>query len=178
MMIYMSDIDEEFLPLPHYSWAVRPSHLALDIEECATALYLSKGVVSVAAERLKVESLKLQRVINRSPRLVRLHAELVALLNDDVHKEVIAAFADDDSRRREWASAKVIGSKQFQSHPLAPNNQNNPQISIGGPTRIIISWDDGSVDNSPTDADGQSGKLIEGEIARRGSSDSGSDGDV
>ena len=34
-------------------------------------------------------ALKLQRVINRSPRLVRLHQELVALLNDDVHKEVI-----------------------------------------------------------------------------------------
>ena len=130
MMIYMSDIDEEFLPLPYYSWAVRPVHLALDIEECATALYLSRGVVSAAAERLKVESLKLQRVINRSPRLVRLHAELVALLNDDVHKEVIAAFADDDSRRREWASAKVIGSKQFQSHPLAPNTAIQPHLSI------------------------------------------------
>ena len=35
-------------------------------------------------------------------------------------------------------SKEVIGSKQFQSHPLAPNNQNNSQISIGGPTRIII----------------------------------------
>lgn len=136
MMIYMSDIDEEFLPLPHYSWAVRPSHLALDIEECATALYLSKGVVSVAAERLKVESLKLQRVINRSPRLVRLHAELVALLNDDVHKEVIAAFADDDSRRREWASAKVINSRQFQGHPLAPNAQGGQRFR----SRARLGW--------------------------------------
>ena len=142
MMIYMSDIDEEFLPLPHYSWAVRPVHLALDVEECATALYLSRGVVSAAAERLKVESLKLQRVINRSPRLIRLHAELVALLNDDVHKEVIAAFADDDSRRREWGAAKVINSRQFQGHPLAPNSNVSPTISLSasGAREITFRW--------------------------------------
>ena len=164
-MIYMSDIDEEFVPLPHYSWAVRPSHLALDIEECATALYLSRGVVSAAAERLKVESLKLQRVINRSPRLVRLHQELVALLNDDVHKEIIAAFADDDSRRREWGAAKVINSRQFQGHPLAPNSQNAPTISVDASSvrEIIFSWKapdspkmiDGSYTKDDDTADGQ-----------------------
>ena len=51
----------------------------MDIEEAATALYLHKGVVSDAAARLKIPELKLQRIIDRSPRLIRLHLELVAL---------------------------------------------------------------------------------------------------
>jgi hypothetical protein len=123
-------IEEEFLPLPYFPWAARPSHATLEVEECATALYLEAGVVSRAAGRLRVEPLRLQRAINRSGRLRKLHAELVALLNDKVHEEVIKAFGDDDSRRREWASSRVINSKQFQDHPLAPNNANAPQLSI------------------------------------------------
>ena len=49
MMIYMSDIDEEFVPLPalQLGGSAIPI-LRWTIEECATALYLSKGVVSVA----------------------------------------------------------------------------------------------------------------------------------
>ena len=146
MMIYMSDIDEEFLPLPYYGWAVRPVHLALDIEECATALYLADGVIGRAAERLKVEPLKLVRVISRSPRLTRLHAELAALLNDKVHEEYVKAFQSEDDRRREWASSKVSQTKGFQAHPLAPNSNLAPVVGGGSnsPTRIIISWEDSS----------------------------------
>ena len=87
-----SEIDQEFLPLPYYSWDRRPAHLALDIEEAATSLYLAEGVIGRAAERLKVEPLKLVRVISRSPRLTRLHAELASLLNDKVHEEYVKAF--------------------------------------------------------------------------------------
>ena len=123
-------IEEEFLPLPYFPWAARPSHAVLEVEECATALYLAGGEVSVAAEKLRVEPLRLQRAINRHERLRRLHAELVSLLNDRVLHEVRRAFDDDDSRRREWASAKVMNSRQFQDHPLAPANANAPQLSI------------------------------------------------
>ena len=139
-----SDLDAEFVPLPHYPWLIRPAHLPIDIEEAATALYLSEGLIGKAAERLKVEPLKLTRIISRSPRLVRLHAELTALLNDKVHEEYIRAFADEDSRRREWASSKVSQTKGFQVHPLAPNtNAGSPSQVVGGPaTRIIISWED------------------------------------
>ncbi len=142
-----SEIDQEFLPLPHYSWKQRPSHLPLEIEEAATALYLAEGVISRAAERLKVEPLKLVRVIARSPRLTRLHAELTSLLNDKVHEEYVRAFGDEDSRRREWAASKVANTKAFQAHPLAPNsNVANPLASLAaspnGPLRIVISWED------------------------------------
>jgi len=170
----MSDSNDEFLPLPYFPWEVRPSHIGIDVEEAATALYLAEGVVSVAAERLRVDSLRLQRAINRSPRLVRLHGELIALLNDKVHAEVIRAFKDDDSRRREWASSKVMSSRQFQSHPLAPNTQVIPSLSITQENNnITFVWrtEPLRVDSSPTDADGQSGKLIEAADEGRGSSD-------
>jgi hypothetical protein len=134
----------EFLPLPYYGWDRRPTHIPLDVDECATALYLENGVVERAAGRLKCEPLKLVRAINRSPRLQRLHAELVSLLNDKVHQEYLNAFQSEDDRRREWAAAKVANTKQFQSHPLAPN-ANSASVSIPSPAaaRIIISWDDG-----------------------------------
>ena len=151
-----SDLDAEFVPLPHYPWLIRPPHLPLDIEEVATALYLSEGLIGRAAERLKVEPLKVVRSIARSARLQRLHAELASLLNDKVHEEYIRAFKDEDSRRREWASAKVAQSKQFQAHPLAPStNVQQSALSTGGPTRIIISWEDPSpltIEHSPEES--------------------------
>jgi hypothetical protein len=151
-----SEIDQEFLPLPHYSWERRPAHLAIDIEEAATSLYLAEGVIGRAAERLKVEPLKLVRVISRSPRLQRLHAELAALLNDKVHEEYVKAFQSEDDRRREWASSKVSQTKGFQSHPLAPNSNlaPSPVVGSGGPMRIVISWEDSSgpvIDHQPGD---------------------------
>lgn len=136
----LGELDEEFRPLPYFSWSVRPTHLALEVEECATALYLSDGVIERAAERLRVSPLRLVRSITRSARLSRLHAELAALLNDKVHQEYIRAFADEDSRRREWASSKVAQSKQFQGHPLAPNAQNGAIAQLTGPTAITIHW--------------------------------------
>ena len=136
-----SDLEAEFAPLPYYPYEIRPPHVPIEVEEAATAIYLSKGIISDAAQRLRVESLKLTRFIQRHPRLVRLHAELVSLLNDDVHKEVLAALSDSDSRRREWGSGKVMNSRQFQGHPLSPNTQNAPTLSVGGPSKIIISWE-------------------------------------
>lgn len=137
-----SEIEQEFLPLPHYSWDRRPARLPVDIEEAATALYLAGGLIERAAERLKIEPLKLARIISRSPRLTRLHAELATLLNDKVHEEYIRAFASEDDRRREWASSKVSQSKQFQNHPLAPNSQVSPQLAMTGPQTITIHWGD------------------------------------
>ena len=140
-----SDLDAEFIPLPFYPWDKRPPHLPLDVEEVATALYLTQGLIGQAAERLKVEPLKVVRSISRSARLTRLHAELASLLNDKVHEEYINAFKSDDDRRREWASAKVAQTKQFQGHPLAPNSNVAPTLAgAAGPTRIIISWEDPS----------------------------------
>jgi hypothetical protein len=146
--------DAEFIPLPFYPWEVRPSHLPLDVEEVATALYLTGGLLARAAERLKTEPLKVVRAIARSARLQRLHAELSSLLNDKVHEEYVKAFQSEDDRRREWASSKVSQTKGFQSHPLAPNSQVSPQLAMTGPTTVTIHWG-----NPPEDL-----KVIEHEV--------------
>jgi hypothetical protein len=115
----------------------------LEEDEVATALYLADGELAVAAERLRVDSLRLIRAVNRSERLRRLHAELASLLNDKVLREYKRAFESDDDRRREWAASKVSQTKQFQSHPLAPNTNVPAQLGlVGGPARIVISWEE------------------------------------
>lgn len=139
----MSETDQEFLPLPYMPWDRRPSHSRLEDDEVATALYLAEGELAVAAEKLRVDPLRVIRAINRSERLKRLHAELASLLNDKVLREYKRAFESEDDRRREWAASKVSQTKQFQSHPLAPNTNTPTPIAIGGgPARIIISWED------------------------------------
>jgi hypothetical protein len=136
-------IEEEFLPLPYYPWDRRPGHSPIEVEEAATALYLAEGVISQAAERLRVEPLRLTRAISRSPKLRKLHEELVSLLNDKVHAEYLKAFLSDDDRRREWAASKTAQTKQFQAHPLAPNTNVPAQLALsGGPAKIIISWEE------------------------------------
>ena len=133
-----------FCLCPYYPYDRRPSTTPIDVEECATALYLAEGEIALAAQTLKVEPLRLVRVIRRSPRLTRLHQELVSLLNDKVHHEYARAFRDEDDRRREWAASKVSQTRQFQDHPLAPTTQSaSPTLALGGPAKIIISWDDG-----------------------------------
>jgi hypothetical protein len=68
---------DEFLPLPDYScWLERPADLPLDVEECATAIYLAKGDIGAAAARLKVTAAKLNRLVRRCPRLQRLRDDL------------------------------------------------------------------------------------------------------
>jgi hypothetical protein len=139
----MSDTDNEFMPLPYYPYEKRPSHLRLEDDEVATALYLSEGEFAVAAEKLRVDPLRVIRAVNRSARLQKLHAELASLLNDKVLREYKRAFESEDDRRREWAASKVSQTKQFQAHPLAPNsNVPNPVSLTNGPARIVISWEE------------------------------------
>ena len=83
-----SEMDEEFLPLPHFPYEERPSTTPLDIEEAATALYLNGGDTDAAAARLKCHPLRLQRLIDRSPRLQRLHRELASLMNNRVLRSI------------------------------------------------------------------------------------------
>jgi hypothetical protein len=66
----------EFLPLPYFPWLSRPETLPLDVDEVATALYLAKGDPTAAAALLKVSVPRINRVIRRIPKLVRLRDDL------------------------------------------------------------------------------------------------------
>ena len=59
----------EFLPLPWYPWDSRPDTTPLDPEEVATALFLDRGNINLAAERLKVTPRQVKSLIRRTPKL-------------------------------------------------------------------------------------------------------------
>jgi hypothetical protein len=69
---------DEFLPLPFFPYQERPLTIPLDVEECATAIYLKNGDLAAAAARLKVTPARLNKVVRASPRLMRLKAVLLA----------------------------------------------------------------------------------------------------
>jgi hypothetical protein len=66
----------EFLPLPYFPELERPKNLPLDVEESATALFLSEGDIRAAAERLQVTPGRLMRTVRKSLRLQRLRERL------------------------------------------------------------------------------------------------------
>jgi hypothetical protein len=69
---------EEFLPLPLYVWLERPATLELDVDEVATALYLSDGNLAAAADLLKVVVGRLRKPIRKSRWLQSLIEQLRA----------------------------------------------------------------------------------------------------
>lgn len=112
--------DAEFIPLPFYSWDERPAHIALEVEECETAIHLAEGHLLRAAELLKVPLFRLNRAIVRHPKLQRIYQEAATLLAHRAASEYIEALASSNDRRREWASSKILASRAAQSHPFAP----------------------------------------------------------
>jgi hypothetical protein len=58
---------DEFVPLP-YS---RPDTVPLDVDECATALYLANGDMKGAADRLKVTERQLRKLVRKHHKLQR-----------------------------------------------------------------------------------------------------------
>jgi hypothetical protein len=67
-----------FTQLPYFGWDSRPETLALDVDECMTALFLAGGDVGAAAALLKVSVPRLNKVIRRVPKLGRLRDDLVS----------------------------------------------------------------------------------------------------
>ena len=72
----------EFLPLPFFPFEELPHNTPIDLEDAATALVLSDGNVPAAAQRLRVTPARLQRAINKSPRLIRLMTRLNAACHE------------------------------------------------------------------------------------------------
>ena len=136
-----SETDREFLPLPYIPYDERPVTVPLDVEECATALYICGGKLSKAADRLKVDKLRLQRVIDRSPRLQRLHKELYEVYVHDSAEVVIDAIYADDPRVRYAAATKVLSSKAAAAHPFSPSGDGAPSLTINNDNReITFHW--------------------------------------
>jgi hypothetical protein len=114
--------DDEFVPLPYYPWDERPSTLAIDFDEAATAIHLAHGELQKAAALLKAPLHRLARLVKQSPRLQRIHAEAFehALIRA-VAVPIDTLFDPaSDRRAKEWASTKVLQSRLAMGHPLSP----------------------------------------------------------
>ena len=69
----------------------------------------------------------------------------------------------------------MINSRQFQGHPLAPNSNVAPTLSITGPARVVVLWGDGTkvAEIGPAEIDAGGG-LVEDRHYEK-TEDSGSD---
>lgn len=155
-----ADLDAEFIPLPHYPWDERPPNLALDPDECATALHICKGDIHNAAALLRIPAHKLNREILRHPRLTRVIQEALSLVVSRASSEYIRALDDPGDRRREWGAQNIMRSRAAASHPLAPNPPGSSAsltlTSQTGDRRLTFRWrtdaDDALPDTPPDDA--------------------------
>jgi hypothetical protein len=118
-----SEEEQEYLPLPYYSWDERPPTLPIDADEAATALYLAKGVLQQAAALLKVSDVRLRRLIQHSPRLQRIQTEQYGLAVDRSAGKYIEALDAPDARRQEWGAKNILASRAAQGHPFSPAPQ-------------------------------------------------------
>ena len=157
-----TDHDEEFVPLPYFSWSERPASLPLDVDECATAIHLAHGDIPSAAELLKVPPIRLHRLLRGSPRLQRVLEESFALTLYRAVSIPIRTLhdANADHRRLEWASTQVLKSRLASGHPFSPA----PAASLLSATpaetgTIVFRWGDGRT----LDGEVKSSPLVEGE---------------
>lgn len=139
----MTEIPTDLIPLPTMPYDQRPVGQPLDVEECRTAIWLCRGNVSKAAERIKVPASRLRNFIKGSPRLteeVQEAREQLVDLSEDIAYE--ALVDTEDSGRRDQM-ARFIMSNIGKDRGYGTGGGGNINLSLPkGP--ISISWADGS----------------------------------
>jgi hypothetical protein len=153
-----SELPQDLTPLPTAPYSERPDSLPLDIEECRTALWMYRGNVSSAAQRLKVTPSRLRSFIKKSPYLTNEMDEARQQLQDIAEDVVYEALTDDEDVGRRDTMARFVltnlgGERGYGSKPSNMTINN----SKGG--TIVVGWADGSSFN---DNDGP--KTIEGVV--------------
>lgn len=138
----MSDLPNDLVPLPTTPYDVRPSSLPLDIEECRTAIWLSRGNITIAAQRLKVSPSRLRAFVKNSPRLTEETKEAQEQLVDRAEDIVFEALNDsEDPGRRDQMARFVLQS--------IGKTRGYSQSGVGGNVvlpkgNMKITWEDGT----------------------------------
>ena len=135
----------------------RPDALPLDVQECRTALWRTRGNVTEAAKLLKISSNRLRNFVKRSEYLteqVNESREMLVDIAEDIAYEALTD-RDDPGRRDTMARFLMTGVGKNRGHGSGGGG-----VSINLPKGPInISWGDGSAitDNS---------KQIDGSVNR------------
>lgn len=130
----------DLVPLPTQPWDERPAELPLDIEECRTALWLTKGNISDAAVYLKVTPMRLRSFVRSSVRLTNEVEEAKEQLKDRAQDVVREALYDDDPTRKDQMARFVLNS--IGRDRGWGNGAGGVKINTGG-GNVVISWADG-----------------------------------
>jgi hypothetical protein len=123
-------------------YAERPTELPLDVEECRTALWLNRGNVSKAAERLRVSPNRLRTFIKNSPRLTEEQREAQEQLVDIAEDVAYEALTDEADPARRDQMARYVMTNLGKTRGYGTNT---PGVNLNLPRgNLKISWADGS----------------------------------
>lgn len=146
----MSGVPHDLVPLPTAPYSERPVELPLDVEECRTALWMTRGNISEAAKLIKVTALRLRQFVNKSPYLSAEIQEAKDQLVDKAEDVVYDALTDeDDKARRDVMARFVLGSQgkaRGWGHASAGGSV-NIRNTAGGV--IVVQWADGTSFGAP-----------------------------
>ena len=139
----------------------RPASLPLDVQECRTAIWRTRGNVSSAAELLKVDSGRLRKFIHGSAYLSQEVAEATERLKDRAVEVVAEALDDEEDKARRDQMARFVLTNLGRDRgygQAAKQGGVNLKLPQGN---FRITWEDDEVLND----NGEGAKVIEGELA-------------
>lgn len=139
---------DDLVPLPTMPYEVRPAEIPLDVEECRTALWRTRGNVTRAAELLKVPSARLRTFVGKSEYLKREQNEAQEQLLDLAEDDVYDALTDvnDPGRKDSMARYVLTNLGQHRGYGGAKVGVN---LDLKGRGTMVIQWADGSDVSNP-----------------------------
>lgn len=138
----MAELPTDLIALPTMPYDERPVALPLDVEECRTALWISRGNVTKAAEKLKISPGRLRRFIKNSPRLVEEQREAQEQLVDIAEDVAYEALTDEEDAGRRDQMARYVMTNLGRDRGYS-NGSGGVQLNLPK-GKINIQWADGS----------------------------------
>jgi hypothetical protein len=143
------DIPSDLTTLPTMPYAERPDDLPLDVEECRTAIWMTKGNITEAADILKISSARLRRFVRASVYLSREVEEATERLKDKAMKVIDEGLNDENERftMARFVMTNLGGDRGFGTKAA--------KVASPAAGPIVYSWQDDDVEEAT---------VIEGEV--------------
>jgi hypothetical protein len=134
----------DLTPLPTAPWDERPAELPLDVEECRTALWRTRGNISDAAAMLKIKPQRLRAFVKKSDYLSRELEEAKENLKDIAEGNVYEALTDDQDPGRKDSMTRFVLASIGKDRGWG-SGVGGPKTNINlGAGKFSITWEDGS----------------------------------
>lgn len=157
----MSYMPSDLVPIPTQPWDKRPSELPLDVDEVRTALWLDRGNITKAADRLKTSSQRLRSFIKNSAFLSAEMEEAKEQILDIAEGNVVEALTDDADPGRKDSMTRFVLAGLGRSRGYG-NGAGGISVKPTGSGRMMIVWDDGTQINGTPEQPGDNAKVVNG----------------